>query len=401
MPDPMQNRLYRRFFKPVRQHLERRPIKNFSWIVSWEITHKCNLRCQYCNVHFERTNPDPSKALETVVRLQPHMLLISGGEPLLVPGLSGIIERIFRECAQPHLVITTNLSVHKKAILPLLPYLYTLHVSIDGVEGLNKLQRGIPAEKILANLAEVVKYKREHGLELPQILTATVVTEHNFRGVPRLVEVLYKLDPTVIMTFGTVEPQEHPLSLVHKPDYWEEFHQIFWEMKKRYPVEIVGLLGNRLTRDKGLKERPADDVNPMSVGPKCVQCYRQFFRTVVLPDGTNFPCKPGRYLDYYEGRCQAASNRGDWIGYGREVLAMLRDIRFEPYRPTCYFPCKCEEFMDEIIMARSVEELPSQARFFRGRIGGESGRAAEAFIRKYFNPGFSLELLNGGPHDRS
>jgi len=381
----------------VRQQFQDRKIDNYAWIVSWEITHKCNLRCQYCFVRFEDSHPDPTRAIQTVIDLHPRMLLISGGEPLLVPTLPTIIDRVYRACDQPHIVLTTNLSVHIRAVLPILPYLHTLHVSIDGLDGHNERQRGISSEIILKNLAEVIKFKREKGVDLPQILTATIVTEQNFRDIGRLVEVLYALDPSIIMTFGTVEPQEHPMSLMQNRNYYHEFHEIFWQLKKKYPVEIVGILGNRMTRDKALKEGPRGMIH--DEGPRFVRCYRQFFRTVVLPDGQTLPCKPRRYLDYYEGYLDDLWQRGQYRRFIRTYLKMVRDILVKPYHPTCYFPCKCEEFLDDLIMAHNRAELPSQARFFSGRLERERDMVAEKFIRKHFNPHFSLDLFGGKEND--
>ena len=153
----------------------------------------------------------------------------------------------------------------------------------------------------------------------------------------------------------------------------------------------MGILGNRFTRDKEMKVRDGDDI--IERGPKRVQCYRQYFRTVIRPDGTKYPCKPGRYLEYYQGNMnEALQNRDVWQLYSAG-FGLLHDIIFQPYNPTCYFPCKCEEFLDDVIMARSKEDLPPQAIFFKNRIDGEAGRDAERFIRKHFNPDFSLELL--------
>lgn len=378
-------------FSGTRKLLNKRPIKNFAWVVAWEITKMCNLRCQYCWVEHEKSHGDIDRAMKKVIELGPHFLLISGGEPLMVPQLDKILEKVNSACNNPEITLTTNLTMNEKTIVSVLPFINTLHVSIDGVDGHNLRQRGVSAEKILKNIAAVTEYKKKRGLRYPQLLTATVLTADNYRDFPKLVKRLYSIDPTVIMTVGTVEPYTHPLSIGQSPEAIREFQSTFWQLKKEYPVEAVGIIGNKATRGKNKATHGAGDCEISN--DKYFKCYRQFFRMIVRPDGTTYSCKPFRLLEQFKSSFHEALAQKRFRQLTGSVAGVADRILFNPYNPRCDYPCKCEEFVDDIIMAKSKADLPEQASFFKNKIQGQAAVEAENFIRKHFNPDFRMDFL--------
>jgi MoaA/NifB/PqqE/SkfB family radical SAM enzyme len=85
--------------------LRRRP-----YVVSFEITHRCNIKCKHChlggNIEEEQA---PAEAYARVAReVRPVVALVSGGEPLLRRDAEGIVAAIKKDNAIPYVAMTTN-----------------------------------------------------------------------------------------------------------------------------------------------------------------------------------------------------------------------------------------------------------------------------------------------------
>ncbi len=70
------------------------------YLISWNLTRRCNLRCRHCYIDASRAMPgelSPDEALrvlEEIAQLSPEaMLILSGGEPLLRDDLGTIVRR--------------------------------------------------------------------------------------------------------------------------------------------------------------------------------------------------------------------------------------------------------------------------------------------------------------------
>src|SRR5208283_4053080 len=81
------------------------------------VTDRCNLRCRYCRPASQGTNhahsalatDDELLALISILHEEfpIYKIRITGGEPLLRPGLPGLIERLREKMPQAELAMTT------------------------------------------------------------------------------------------------------------------------------------------------------------------------------------------------------------------------------------------------------------------------------------------------------
>ena len=82
----------------------------YPFYASYKVTHKCNLRCSFCNVWMEKT-PDLSKedvftVLDNIGSSSIVLLSLEGGDPLMRKDLGEILEYAYKKPF--YLFFTTN-----------------------------------------------------------------------------------------------------------------------------------------------------------------------------------------------------------------------------------------------------------------------------------------------------
>ena len=158
------------------------------------LTDRCNLRCSYCmpaeglpwlpseNV---LTDEELLRLLRIAVnRLGVTDIRLTGGEPLLRPGLEGLVAEIARLRPRPRLSLTTNgIGLAKRAAALRQAGLNRINVSLDTVdrETFTRLARRDRLSHVLAGLAAA----REAGLD-PVKVNAVLLRGVNEHQAPRL-----------------------------------------------------------------------------------------------------------------------------------------------------------------------------------------------------------------------
>ncbi|UCH72452.1 MAG: radical SAM protein, partial [Thermoplasmatales archaeon] len=113
----------------------------YPFYASFKVTHKCSLKCSFCNVWMEKT-PDLSKehvfkVLDNIANSSIVVLSMEGGDPLVRKDLGEILEYAYKKPF--YLFFTTNGHLLDKR--PMKEYgknIDYLHISID--EGHNNLE---------------------------------------------------------------------------------------------------------------------------------------------------------------------------------------------------------------------------------------------------------------------
>jgi len=111
----------------------------FPFKITWDITHKCNLRCQHCFVIFQ-DQKEPNKIersrhfsiAESICSARPFLVSIAGGEPFVVPHLLEIVEYFIGNDIR--VIIATNGTISNPELLNAIAMSdrITLQVSLDG-----------------------------------------------------------------------------------------------------------------------------------------------------------------------------------------------------------------------------------------------------------------------------
>lgn len=161
--------------------------------VIFEVTHLCNLSCEYCDRHTplpnELTFHDVSKVIEEFVRLGMIGMTLDGGEPLARRDIDKIIDKLFGLGTK--IIINTNGILVPQKIQSVKKAL-RINVSLDGPAEYHDSMRGKGSfEKAVRGIRKA----REEGVSVKLRCT---MHRHNMRSVPELVRLAEELDSPII-----------------------------------------------------------------------------------------------------------------------------------------------------------------------------------------------------------
>jgi len=148
------------------------------FMISWEVTSKCNLRCIYCyrnynEFHEKENDPTLIKKILKEISSIPSIKIISitGGEPTLSPFLKDIVKTLYN--FNKYIGITTNGNIKEReklaSFLKKYKKMLRVQVSIEGDKKVHEFFRGRNSfdEAILT-----VKYFSERGIPVSLMMTA-------------------------------------------------------------------------------------------------------------------------------------------------------------------------------------------------------------------------------------
>jgi MoaA/NifB/PqqE/SkfB family radical SAM enzyme len=207
----------------------------YPFYASFKVTHKCGLKCGFCNVWMEKTSDLPKedvfKVLDNIGNSSIIVLSLEGGDPLLRKDLGEILEYAYQKPF--YLFFTTNGHLlDKKPMEEYGKHIDYLHISID--EGHNNLD-------FFERLEEFQSYG-------PEICIQIVVTKDTLHELESKVKRIYEVGArTVVM------PACH---LDGTDDYYpdpKQFRKEILRLKKNYKNTITTPKGfvNNINRSHG------------------------------------------------------------------------------------------------------------------------------------------------------
>lgn len=201
----------------------------YPFYASYKVTHKCSLRCSFCNVWMEETpdlkTEDVFKVIDNIASSSIVVLSLEGGDPLVRKDLGEILKYAYTKPFT--LFFTTNGHLLDKR--PMEEYgknIDYLHISID--EGHGNLE-------FFERLEEFQSYG-------PEICIQIVVTKDTMDALEKKVKRVFDVNArTVVMPAchldGTDDYYPNPM----------EFKKLIINLKKKYPNTIttpIGFLDN-------------------------------------------------------------------------------------------------------------------------------------------------------------
>ena len=159
----------------------------YPFYASYKVTHKCSLRCSFCNVWMEDTpdlkKDDAFKVIDNIANSSIVVLSLEGGDPLVRKDLGEILEYAHKKPFT--LFFTTNGHLlDKRPMDEYGKHIDFLHISID--EGHDNLE-------FLDRLEEFQSYG-------PEICIQTVVTKDTMSDLEKKVKRIYEVNArTVVM----------------------------------------------------------------------------------------------------------------------------------------------------------------------------------------------------------
>ena len=262
------------------------------------LTKGCNLRCRYCYPPGDEPSLPVDETVALLDRIRPHnpALNLTGGEPLLYPGITEVIRRAAELRFKPLLLSTNGLLLHRVADdLSLLDHLV---ISLDSVsEPVNDRMFGVPGvtPRVLGAIREAGDLAREHGFVLS---LHTVVAPETIPGVEQILELCEEVGARLSLSpeHGRYHPNPELPGL---PAYRDLMDRLMdWKEKGRPVFCSDAYL-------RAIRDFPVHGCFPL-LSPR------------VEPDGrVYFPCQRIAdrhvYLQDYPSLCELMRQEASWV----------------------------------------------------------------------------------------
>lgn len=169
-------------------------LNSFPRRLVFELTNACNLNCVMCGrnaVDFKPTmlSMNYFKWFEPMFDIVEEVTLMGWGEPTVHPNFIDMLRIIDKHSARKYFCTNgMNLGKIKDAIFKY--HVDVFAVSLDGAtdETNSKIRRGSDINKIIKDLKDIVKIKKERGLSYPYINFVFCAMKSNLHELPDLVK---------------------------------------------------------------------------------------------------------------------------------------------------------------------------------------------------------------------
>lgn len=169
---------------------------------SWQeirLTENCNSKCITCSAWRRRSAnelslAELSDAFRQLRELGASRVTFTGGEPLLRPDITDIIKKAKSTGFENVMLITNGLLLEERSAELVNSGLSHLLVSIDGMQDVDSVVKGVPThfEKAVAGIRAINKLKEEENQNFKTVILTTLL-EPNAREVPQLIEMCHEL----------------------------------------------------------------------------------------------------------------------------------------------------------------------------------------------------------------
>ncbi|MGB8450860.1 MAG: radical SAM protein [Anaerocolumna sp.] len=152
----------------VKEHLAETKNRGITRIL-WDITRKCNLKCQHCYAFKEGDYSEELslgqmyKTIDELKELQPYLIVYGGGEPFVRDDFFDIIKRTKEVLKCRIKVLTNGTFLTPEVIQKIKPYVDFIQISLDGTEQNHDYLRGHAGS--FAKAVEAIKLVRKAGIE--------------------------------------------------------------------------------------------------------------------------------------------------------------------------------------------------------------------------------------------
>lgn len=170
--------------------------------ITWQeirVTENCNSKCITCMAWRSRSTNELSLtelgiAFHQLRELGASCVTFTGGEPLLRPDVIDIVKKAKSTGFEKVMLITNGLLLEERSAELVDSGLSHLLVSIDGMQDVDSVVRGVPAhfEKAVAGIRAINKLKEEQNRK-PKTVVLTTLLEPNAREIPQLIEMCNEL----------------------------------------------------------------------------------------------------------------------------------------------------------------------------------------------------------------
>lgn len=216
----MQSLTYMRLAKGLVAHIIfKKPVPIYC---HWEITYRCNLKCNYCGTHLAKNNWLPEvtteealNIIDKLARAGTSFLHFVGGEPTVRSDLT----ELARFAKKRHIItaVTTNGIMPENKLADLLSF-DLLRISIDGAEETTNYNRPpFGSYNVYQRILKTLDYLFDHDVH--PLLTAVITPNTNEKDITSLIELGRKYRCKV--TFNSVGA-----GMSHRRGFTKDDHEV-------------------------------------------------------------------------------------------------------------------------------------------------------------------------------
>ncbi|MFA6296427.1 MAG: radical SAM protein [Patescibacteria group bacterium] len=210
-------------------------------IIVWNVTSKCNLKCEFCfgpEKRIEDLNTNQARKMIDEFKMQGfEKIVFTGGEPLTRKDVLNLIEYA-KELGFYTILHTNGLLLTKEKLEMIVKFLDQINLPIDGSdEKINQIMR---ERGVFAKVVEILEWLKEYH-EL-KIVISTVVTKLNKNCIIKIAKILPKnIYKWRIFQFKAIGKAELFKDKYEVSD--DEFKKISEDVKKldlNFDIQFVG-----------------------------------------------------------------------------------------------------------------------------------------------------------------
>ncbi|MCL4473337.1 MAG: radical SAM protein, partial [Actinobacteria bacterium] len=298
-------------------------------MATFNITRKCNLRCVHCYANGsnnEKEELSESEIHSAIIKIShlitqpPRLLIISGGEPTLVPNKLKTAVLAAREGGLTPRLNTNGILIDEELAKFLSDHDVLVQVSIDGADPeTHAVLRG--STESYYSAIRAVGILVENGC---RVRISCTIHKRNLSHVPSMIELAENLGAEQLITSSLVDIGKARSSTLETIDHREEFTAL-------YNAVRLSSQKQQLTRSTLL----AETVNAIRSGIKFSYCGTGCCTCCIDSDGSIFPCINMMRENYCAGSITSSLDAITNIWESSPKLSQLRALDVNSMNNKC------------------------------------------------------------------
>ena len=292
--------------------------------IDWDITNRCNLKCKHCCVSADFQNHDlEQEALlevaEKIVSLNPVVIVISGGEPLVRKDFREIITTIKKKYQGKLFLMTNAVLIDGEMARFIAENFSSVSVSLDGVD--EETCSTIRGKGVYAITIAGIRQLLEEGMT--QISASMVITKTTYKYKYRFIDMCREMH---------IEPFLRSLSLVGRAEVKMQ------DMIPSEQEEIECMPIPELEKNEMEKEPEKEGAKKIGKVPtfSCGAAFRQF---QIDYCGNIYPCQSLMEKELLLGNVLEIEELNDYIR-NRSFVTTKGYKTLEQYFPYNFSECR-------------------------------------------------------------
>lgn len=298
-------------------------------MATFNITRRCNLKCAHCYAHGSIKKAEELSAeeishaihqLSALIVRPPKLLVISGGEPTLVPDKLRAAILAARESGLTPRLNTNGLLITDEMARFLADQEVLVQVSLDGIDPeTHAILRG--SEKSFFGAKKAIRILNDNGC---RVRISFTVHQQNLEQIPSMIDLAEDMGAEQLITSSLVGIGHAKRNSLQTINHSEEFTALYEAVSHSKAKQFI-------TRSTLLSET----INAIRSGIRFSYCGTGSCTCCIDSDGRIFPCINMMRDDFCAGRITHEPNQFQKVWKSSKELSLLRSLKIDSMNPKC------------------------------------------------------------------